>query len=263
VYRDAVPRLFAELALVVGALGAYLYAILARHGRSGKPAKSAPRVPIEDLAVGSALALLLPIMLLVTRFGTGYFQERYAAGTALGIAALSALLFSWLNERLPAIEAFVFAGTLYSLSTALIILWFVSPYQAVPGAQSDPLFLSAPAQEPIVIADAVIFWPTWWYSNPAARARLHYLSDLNYAVKQPNFIPEYILAVEQPFGAPKLDLYDEFLVAHREFLLYCYGEPRLEWLKNRLSGDGWQLIPIGSEGARELYRVVAPASVPR
>ena len=263
VYSDTVPKPAAALALIVGALAAFPYAILARNGVFGKPAKPPSRPPIEDLAVGSALALLLPVMLVVTRIGTGYFWDRYAAGTALGIAVLSGLLLSWLSERLPAIEAFVFAGILYSLSSAMIVFWFVSPVQRFAGAQADPLFLSAPAQETIVIANAVRFAPAWWYADPAARGRLHYLSDLDYAVKQLDFIPEYTLTAEQQFGAPKLDSYKEFLAAHREFLLYCDGTSRLEWVKNRLGGDGWQLVPIGSQGTRELFRVFAPASVPR
>jgi hypothetical protein len=124
--------------------------------------------------------------------------------------------------------------------------------------QSNLLLRSAPNRDPIVIADAVVFWPTWWYSDAGARARLHYLADLSYAVKQPDFIPEYALSLEQPYGAPKLDNYRDFLAANREFLLFCVGMPRLEWVKERLQSEGWRLTPIASSDQNLLYRVERP-----
>jgi len=56
---------------------------------------------VEDLAVGVALVLILPIMLVLTGLGTGYFWERYGIGSALGVALVCGLLFSWLNKQLP------------------------------------------------------------------------------------------------------------------------------------------------------------------
>lgn len=104
------------------------------------------------------------------------------------------------------------------------------------------------------------FLPTWWYSDSTTRAEIHYLSDLSYAVKNPDFIPEYALTLEQPFGAPKFDDYKEFLSTHREFLLYCVGMPRLEWIKDRLIHEGWNVVLIRSEGSKKIYRVTKPDS---
>jgi hypothetical protein len=50
----------------------------------------------------------------------------------------------------------------------------------------------------------------------------------------------------------------EFLGSHHRFLLYCSGIPRLEWVKTRLSNDGWHLIPISSSGKEVLYQVDRP-----
>jgi hypothetical protein len=262
-YRQTVPIHTLKLlsVLIAAALiETLIYVVLAGDGRWGKVAKRVPEAHIEDLAVGSALVLILPIMLLISKLETGYFQERYAVGSSLGVALVSGLLFSSFNERFPKIKAFVFAGIAYCFLVGLHNFWYSGPFQPLAGVQSDPLFLSAPAQEPLVMSDALIFLPTWWYSDPSVRARLHYLTDLNYAVKQPDFVPEYGLANEEPYGAPKLDDYKEFLAAHREFLLYYYGTPRVEWVKSRLSSDGWRLILIRSEGAHELYRVTGPGA---
>jgi len=255
-YHHTLPQPMPILILAAGTLGAFLrFVVFTKNIRSGKKTEPTSRVRIEDIAAGLALVLVLPIILLVTKFGTGYFMARYAIGSTLGVALVSGLLLSRWSERLPRIEDFVPAIIIYCFSISLLGFWQGGQYQHITGVQSDPVFLSAPVQVPIVIADAVIFWPTWWYSDPGVRSRLHYLSDLSYALQQPDFIPEYTLILEQPYGAPKLDNYGDFVASHREFLLYCSGMPRIEWVKTRLSNEGWQLTPIAGSGSNVLYRV--------
>lgn len=216
------------------------------------------RLHVEDLAVGLALAMILPVMLLITKLGTGYFTPRYAIGSSLGIAIVSGLLLSLWNEQWPEIKAFTSIGVIYCLLVALPVFWPVGPYAEAAGIQADPIYLSTPAQEPIVIADALVFWPTWWYSDSSTRARLHYLSDLSYAVNQPDFLPEYSLTLEQPYGVPPLDNYREFLNSHERFLLFSHRMPRLEWTINRLRGEGWRLTPIADSNRNILYQVDRP-----
>ena len=42
----------------------------------------------------------------------------------------------------------------------------------------------------------------------------------------------------------KLDAYQEFVAAHRRFLLYSSGEPRWEWIEGRLRSEGWHLSQL-------------------
>jgi hypothetical protein len=199
-------------------------------------------------------------MLLITKAGTGYFWPRYAVGSVLGVAILAGFLMSRLGQRAAAFDFLAGAGVFYSLIFAIVSICTAQlPPQAV-GAQRDSFFLSAGTGEPIVIADAVVFAPTWWYSDTASRAGIHYLGDLSYAVKEPDFIAEYALTLEQGLGAPKIDDYNQFLSTHREFLLYCVGLPRLEWVKDRLANEGWNVVLIRSEGTKTLYRVSKPNS---
>jgi hypothetical protein len=258
-YFLTVPRFVPVMILAAGVFGA-----LMSHAASGarrgpkEHLHPASRVRMEDLAAGSALAMILPVMLLVTKFGTGYFNARYATGSSLGVAIVSGLLLSLWNERLPEIKAFIVVGVIYCLLTALPVFWPVGPESEAARIQADPIFLSASAQEPIVIADASVFWPTWWYSDFSTRARLHYLSDLSYAVNQPDFVGEYSLTLEQPYGVPKLDNYREFLNSHRRFLLFCHRVPRREWTIDRLRGEGWRLTPIATSSRNILYQVDQP-----
>jgi hypothetical protein len=261
-YRDTLPYQSMVLAIIFGSLGAIIYFIFINRATPSRLARDGYAASAADLVVSLSLACLIPIMLIVTAVGTGYFVERYAVGAAVGVALVAGLLAAFLNEHIPKLEAGVFVVANYSFSVAFLCLWILSPRQDYAGLQNDPLFASVPSQEQIVIADALTFSPTWFYSNPHGQARLHYLADLAYAVEQPEPVPEYSLTIEQPYGAAKIDDYDTFLAAHREFLLYCIGSPRREWVKNRLIKGGWHLIPIASEGTRQLYRVRAPLPMP-
>jgi hypothetical protein len=254
--------MFGIPALIAGAV------IAEKYWNVGKWAEA--RIPIhkEDLFAGIALFLILPVMLIVTKLGTGYFATRYAVGSSLGVSIILGILLSYSKFRTWKFEAFIYGGVVYCLFLAYGVLL---PQRVDPKGQvrSDPLFLSSPPGEEIVMSDALLYLPTWWYSTPAVRNRLHYLSDLSYAVKQRDFIPEYSLVYEHSIGTPKLDDYREFLATHHEFLLYYYGIPRREWVQDRLKNDGWTLIPLGSEAWKvyddeptkdhELYRVIAPA----
>jgi hypothetical protein len=260
---DLVPLLaFGIPALIAGAV------IAEKYWNVGKEADGSVSIHKEDLFVGLALFLILPVMLVVTRLGTNYFAARYAVGVSLGLSIVLGLLLSRPRVRSRKYETLLYTLVVYSLLIAYGVL-LPDEVDQKARIQTDPLFLSIAPGEEIVMSDALLYFQVWWY-DPAVRDRLHYLSDLSYAEKQRDFIPEYSLVSEHSIGTPKLDDYREFLATHREFVLYCYGVPRREWLRDRLKSDGWVLTPLGFEswkstddepaGAHELYRVTAPAS---
>jgi hypothetical protein len=246
------------IAAAIPALIVYCWAI--GKDRSGSRSLNVPPIPFEDYSAAIALALILPVMLCVTGAGTRFFWARYAVGTVLGVAILTGLLMSRLRQRAAAVDFLAIAGVFYGLIFAIISICTARLPQQAVGAQRDSFFLSARTGEPIVIADAVVFSPTWWYGDSTLRGEVHYLGDLSYAVKEPDFIAEYSLTLEQQFGAPKIDDYNQFLSGHRDFLLYCVGMPRLEWVKDRLIHEGWKVVLIRSEDSKQLYRVTKPGS---
>jgi hypothetical protein len=134
VYRYTVPIPIAKYVLAAEVIGAFLaigtflmFVVFTEKGVSRKLTKSASQVRVEDIVAGSALVLILPLMLLITRFGTGYFVERYAIGSSLGVAIVCGLLTSQWNERLPKIEGFILAGIIYGFLIAFLGLW---PFRA-------------------------------------------------------------------------------------------------------------------------------------
>lgn len=263
IYQETIPTIFPwHIGLIAASLAfiSFLrYAVAKNRPRRGDGRKAIDPL-VEDMAVAWSLTLLLPIMLILTDLGTRYFWARYAVGSALGVALLSGLVGSRVSKRLPYVKNVAVAITVYGLWVTAMVFWYVSPVREGANVQSDPLMQFVPAGSPLVIADAVVFAPTWWYSGPEGRSRLHYLADLNYAVKQPDFIPEYSLTLQQQFGAPRIDDYHVFLTNRQEFFLYCFRMPRLEWVKSRLIKDGWRLFPVASIGGHDLFRVEPPSA---
>ncbi len=268
-YIHAMPPLIPIAILAFGIPAVVAGAVVAeKYWNSGQQGDERVWVHKEDLCVGLAFILILPLMLLITRLGTNYFAARYAVGTSLGFSIVLGLLLSRPRVRSQKFETVLYALVAYCLLMAYGVL-LPDEMDRMARVQTDPLFLSIAPGEEIVMSDALMYFPAWWYS-PGVRNRLHYLSDLSYAEKQRDFIPEYSLVSEHSIGTPAVDDYREFLATHREFVLYCYGVPRREWLRDRLKSDGWKLTLLGSEwwkntddeptGAHELYRVTAPVS---
>ena len=257
-YRMVFPPFILPFLLITGVLGAVLGVFIYR--RPCKFHRNSEQSGRDVWAAALVLLLMLPIMLLVSEAGTRYFVPRYAVGSALGVGIVSGLLCSRLRDRFSYLAPYFAAAVVYCFTLAALGLWIDGPRQPIAGLQSDQLLLSAPEGQPIVMADALRFLPTWWYSNSQVRSRLHYVGDLNYAIRQPDFLPEYSLALEQPYGAPRIDDYKSFGDSHGQFLLYCSGSSDLEWIKGRLQRDGWHLVPIGSEGSHRLYQVTRAIS---
>ncbi|MBV8674714.1 MAG: glycosyltransferase family 39 protein [Acidobacteriaceae bacterium] len=264
-YGELLP-IFVPSLVFLAFLGLLLKVALSPRNEPKVEAAGVPigsEVPIEDIAATAALALMLPVILIITHIGSNYFQLRYGIGSAMGISLLCGLLLPRLRWRHAASLALV--ATIYCFLVGLLGLGLA----AKPRRElwwTDPMLHAGNADEPIVIANAVRFPPIWWYSDVETRAKLHYLTDLTYAGKQSGLVPEYSLALERDYTPMRLDDYQTFLADHRRFLLYCTGEPYLEWVKQRLMHEGWHLRLLQSAPAiklpkdeeqpyRELYEV--------
>jgi hypothetical protein len=247
-YPKYVPPFVAIVALIVGLFAPLIYATGVKPSIA-LPAKTKP----EEYAAVSTLALFLPIMLLVTHLRSGYFQERYAIGSAMGLAMLIGLVFS--HGRL---SAFAWPASLYCFTIALLGLWHMSkPGFYVP--QLDPILLSAGHEYQIVVDNPVQFYPAWWYADDNLRQRLHFLLDPPYAKTIDDFVGDYSIALEQPYLPMKIDSYAEFVAIHSRFFLYSHGEH--EWLIGRLAAEGWKIELVLSSGVRNIYLVTSPQYV--
>jgi 4-amino-4-deoxy-L-arabinose transferase-like glycosyltransferase len=230
-------------------------------GQSGRENDS---IAAHEIAAAIGLALLLPIMVGITWIATGYYLPRYAIGAAMGIAILMGMAaqhLGWNASHGSAAAALCMVFALLAFAGprtyAVLDRLTKSPVDSAPGQSS--VLDAARGQEPIVVASALAYMPKWWYASPPLRARLHYLADLPFAVRQPDFLPELSLVANQPYVASKVDDYRRFLAVNREFYLYCVGTGRLEWTKERLRAEGWTLHLLASNGQETLSLVQAPS----
>jgi hypothetical protein len=111
---------------------------------------------------------------------------------------------------------------------------------------------------PIVVDSALDYATIWWYATSHLRPRLLYLSDIPFAVRQRDFLPELSLSVNQAYLPMKLTPYRDFVTAHQKFLLFSPGNPQQEWTRNRLDSEGWWSILIGHQGYASLYLMEKP-----
>lgn len=232
-YADMLPPFVAVLAILA------CVALLLKIATVGPAAEEAiSDGPPEDIAVAAMLSLFLPIMLLATHFGTNDFQLRYGIGSALGLSLLAGLLLSRLHWRHAPQLAWV--GVVYSLTVGFLGMR-TAAHLAEVSAWNDPILQDRDAREPIVVASALEFSPMWWYADSQTRPQLHYLADLDYARLHSDLIPEYSLYLERSYTPMQMEDYRTFVRSHYHFLLYCYGQRRLEWVKERLVREEWKL----------------------
>ncbi len=238
-YAGILPRFIPALVI----LGVVLLLLWIASAPKKEVSATITRIPGEDWAAATAAALLLPVILLATRFGTNYYQPRYAIGSGLGIAMLCGMLFSRFRWRHAVSLAWTAAG--YCLATGLIGLWVAAELPGVP-SWTDPLLRQGSPDEPIVVANATEFSPLWWYSDEKMRARVHYLADPGFTARQGGLVPEYSLTLERAYLPMPLDDYQTWLAGREHFLLYCSGDSGFEWIRQRLVDDAWRLTLLRS-----------------
>jgi hypothetical protein len=247
-----------ELVLYVVVFGLLMRSVR-MHQKEDEPVA---HVPVYEWAAAGTLCLLLPMQFAIARSVTGYFQPRYAIGTSLGLAIVggwTAARFQRIAQPLVALSTFVF---LVLAAISLVVEQANGPVWAGVAREQavSPLLQRAPVQSvpgdlPIVVANAFDYVPDWWYSSTEMRDRLIYLSDVSFAVKQRDFLPELSLVAERDYTPLHIYDYSSFIASHQHFLLLVSGLKRLVWINSRLAQAGWRLTPIGTAGGDTLYEV--------
>lgn len=259
VYGDLIPVLLVALVLLAMAICWF------GQSEASDDFVVTSAVPASQCAAAVALSLLLPIMLLLAAVNTGYFVSRYAIGTSFGLA----LVCGWLvpnGGRLrkigsPAISIGVLSYLTFFIGYTALLIAVFPPWHVPEGRGAiSPLLREASGTLPVVMANAEDFAREWWYAPPQWKARITYLVDVSYAVKQPGFLAELSLAADRKYIPLPLSDSASFLSNHKEFLLLASGKEQYIWLPKRLKDDGWILSQIGRSGSDVLYDVHLPTS---
>lgn len=215
--------------------------------------------PGHEWAAAIALSCMLPVIWAFTATVTHYYFARYTFPACIGMAMVLAMLCG----RMPGRRV-----VLPGLAVSLLVFYYTDAKQKIIEAKEagDPaktaLFAQGGPDTPIVISSSVAFPTIWWYSTPAMRARLHFVTDTSRALQTPDFIPElYLSAEDETHSLPfPLDRREDFLRANRSFLL-LYTEHSFaggEWLPDDLHRQNYTFDVLSDANGLKLARVTAP-----
>ncbi len=206
----------------------------------------------EVMAIGGFLAVPL-LILVVTKWRTGYFMNRYAISALIGLPLLLVyVLIAGLPKRAASAVAVCFLLVQGGLHTAA----------AIGGRHSRPSeagmnmsIVPSDSSDLVVVANPLAYLQSVHYLPKSSASRLVYLVDLPYALKQPDFLPEYSLSTGRGLFPGEVSDYSKFVAGHDHFWLYYTGVRSLEWLPERLAAAGAQLDFICQQGNGILFRV--------
>lgn len=223
-------------------------AALLRYADRKTPSPPTMLLP-HELAASIGLTLILPVMVTFILFTSKYFLNRYAVGTVLGVAILAGQALSLLGTAKNFAAFLLFVNALIGGQAVVVkrswrIMTLVQPLDIAQLRASS---------EPLVFGNTLGYIPTFWYASPTLRSRLHYLSDLDYAIKQPDFVAEVALVEDRDFIPAKVDDYNQFVAANRSFLVAGEG-----WLVPRLHKEGWKFKLLGVSQYGAVSRATAP-----
>lgn len=241
------------VALVVGALALkYVHRPQLSDPQLDRPT---PDVPSHEWAAVAGLCALLPIQIAIAYVATGYSLPRYAVSSSLGVALFAAWGLPRIGLLGPGIHRAMGIATIAYLAIVPLEAGVARFWQPADDAAS-PVLSSADRSLPIVVASAYDYLPDWWYSTPDLRRRLIYLSDADYAIGQPDFLPELSLDAERDVVPMPTADYAAFTAEQQHFFVVCTSATRLDWTCSRLAGDHrWRMTLIAARKSDGLFRV--------
>lgn len=239
-----VPFALAFIVLVVGSL--------IWPEDSGREETAQSHMPRPELAAALSYLCLPAVMLLGTGLTTGYFANRYAINAVIGVAVLFPYLLSaGCGRRALAPIAFM-AGVLLVWGEQTLVPPPLPEDRRVLFKVDSPLY---PGNDdlPIAVADVLAFLPTAHYAPAQVARRIHYLTDVPYAVRRPRFTGEVSLAGDRQLFPGTIADYGPFVSTHAKFWVYVVSHPATEWLPSRLMAEGWKLECKGRNGNDFLF----------
>ena len=250
-----------------GLIAVFLYVRLTNKSlfdRSDRRSREEEWVPIEEQALTIMLVCLPIVAVVAAKVSHGGMATRYMLPTVLG----GALSLGYLVNKGP--------DALKTLLLILLLSNFASSSvnTAIHALKGSLLQSRASANRelrtivgqyyrsdlPIVIASGLQYLPMAYYTPNDLKYRLYALADPRAAVM---FTPgktdsiDLALLVLQKYFPLQISGYDDFLSAHREFLLVSDGG-EFDWLTARLLHDGHALRLVSAR-ATVVYEVTVNA----
>jgi len=228
--------------------------LMARLFESGQIVEDSPRIhpPLYEIWVGIGFLAVPLAVFVMTRFTTGYYLMRYSLTAIIAFPVLVAWFLSiFLPRRFATALVLVYALGALGVNA----LRTFKPPKAFTRVALDSSLLPPSSELPVVISNAVLYLKNAHYSPPELVSHTVFLSDIPYAFKQPDFMPEFSLASARKILPGHVEDYFDFLRTHDRFWVYYTSGREMEWLPDRLSNEGYKLELSKQHGDAMLFLV--------
>jgi hypothetical protein len=257
-YRMLEPEsLFLLIALCAG-----LVVVWRLPSRSGENEKTGRLSSLEWILIDGLLLIPVLVNLAVMR-SHGVAFPRYSGPALFGVAFLFALLLGKATNfsRIAAAASccVLFAYSM-GASTPAVVKSLLARKDAAPKPPS-PIVKVRP-DLPLVANSGLTFIELDKYADPSTVARLHYLTNFNYAVQYAqSTIFEGMPYLKHYFPIrAAVEPYDQFVTEHPTFLVLGTITYHEDWLLRRLIDIHAGLLYLGDYYGQQLYQVTMPGS---
>ena len=214
--------------------------------------------PIFEVAAVYGFIIIPIICVILGKFITGGFTDRYAVTAIIGFSVLVSLIAAKINNNnilISIVLVICFVGCFRLL--ALKETWKVETNSR---AMTKIQLLQSKDVEnlPIVAADAHTFIELNYYA-PEISSRVVYLADPEISLQRlkQNSIERGIVDLLKPWFGLNVTDYKSYIAARHRFLL-CGDFQFFSWIVPQLEEDGMQLELKGTDGKIMLYMVSPP-----
>jgi hypothetical protein len=215
--------------------------------------------PVFEVAAAFGFIIIPIICVVLGKFVTGGFTDRYAVIAVIGFSVLVSFIAVKLNNNnilISIVLVICFAGCFSFL--AVNETWSVGINSR---AMTKVQLLQSKGVEnlPIVAADAHTFIELNYYA-PEISSRVVYLADPEISLRrtQQNSIERGMIDLLKPWFELNVTDYKSYVAARPRFLL-CGDPQHFSWIIPQLEEDGMQFELKGFEGSTMLFIVSPPA----
>jgi len=215
--------------------------------------------PVFEVAAAFGFITIPIICVVLGKFVTGGFTDRYAVIAIIGFSVLVSFIAAKLNNNnilISIVLVICFAGCFSFLAvnetwSAGINSRAMTKVQLLQSKDVENL--------PIVAADAHTFIELNYYA-PEISSRVVYLADPEISLRRTkqNSIERGMVDLLKPWFGLNVTDYKSYVAARPRFLL-CGDPQHFSWIVPQLEEDGMQFELKGFEGSTMLFIVSPPA----
>ena len=211
---------------------------------------------MPEWVVLGAISLMPPCVVVLSRYTTHVFVDRYTLWAVTGIAVLVAAVLCAAARAKTTVGVGVLGLLAATFAWQEMNVLRKRPVLKEGEAVRQELASLLDGPEAVVVADCHVFMELSYYAVPRLRERLIYPVSRDMELRYFDY-DTCSLILSALSHRTKLHIigYDAVLAAHPRFVLAATPKDYLPW---HLVRAGYRVVPIGSSKAPVLYEVAAP-----